>query len=637
MLEQLRQNSRSFIIWVLFGIIIATFVFTFGTQSEVTPSCAGAATGSDVMTVDAEEVTVHSLRFGLSAFRGGGNEAARMRRVLDALLQREILAQAANDMGIRVGVDIISERIKNGDILIMGAPIDGKTLYYRNGYFDYKVLEAQVNALGLPSVEHFIQEQTREVTAQMVRELLQRSSLAAPEEAQSRYIHENTRVTLDVLQFRASEYRRGLSLAQADIEAYLAQHQTEVQEKYDGDKTLYQGVGKQLKLRQLMLERKKPATITPGSTDSTSGDSSAGEEDPGLVAAKAAKARIDGGEDFAAVAAEVNEDARSKNKGGDLGWRSATAPALGFRELASALENLEVGQVSDIIETPRGFYLLKVEDSREGDLSFDQVKYEIAERMAVDYYTAAAAERDAKMALAKVQGAAGKGLRDFYEAQQTPPRPGGNDLNVPPEQLQEILRQLQEQGSVIVEGDERPAKASWQEAGKPTGITGDQPAAAGASAAGAGANSDSGAATENIPVPTDLVTPKVQRLGPFNRDPDGTIFGLGASKELTKAAFDELSVGQLAGQIYEIGDAFIVAQLISRQDPNLEEYKEEEDKLVRDLALERGFRSFSTWLELRCKSMVDGSRINVNFSLMEQMVGGENQPPFVYTPNCSPI
>jgi hypothetical protein len=45
MLEQLRRNSRSFLIWVLFGIIIAAFVLTFGTQ-EVSPGCASGSVGS---------------------------------------------------------------------------------------------------------------------------------------------------------------------------------------------------------------------------------------------------------------------------------------------------------------------------------------------------------------------------------------------------------------------------------------------------------------------------------------------------------------------------------------------------------------------------------------------------------------
>ena len=39
MLEQLRQQSRSFIIWILFGIIIVVFVISFGPQAEANLGC----------------------------------------------------------------------------------------------------------------------------------------------------------------------------------------------------------------------------------------------------------------------------------------------------------------------------------------------------------------------------------------------------------------------------------------------------------------------------------------------------------------------------------------------------------------------------------------------------------------------
>jgi peptidyl-prolyl cis-trans isomerase C len=76
--------------------------------------------------------------------------------------------------------------------------------------------------------------------------------------------------------------------------------------------------------------------------------------------ATAAHQRVVAGEDFAMVASEVSEGTEASN-GGDMGFfaRDAMMPAL--TDVAFALE---VGQISDIIETQFGFHILKVEEKR---------------------------------------------------------------------------------------------------------------------------------------------------------------------------------------------------------------------------------------------------------------------------------
>jgi len=76
--------------------------------------------------------------------------------------------------------------------------------------------------------------------------------------------------------------------------------------------------------------------------------------------ATAAHQRVVAGEDFATVASEVSEGTEAA-KGGDMGFiaRDSVMPAL--TDVAFALE---VGQISDIIETQFGFHFLKVEEKR---------------------------------------------------------------------------------------------------------------------------------------------------------------------------------------------------------------------------------------------------------------------------------
>ncbi|WP_440996190.1 peptidylprolyl isomerase [Arhodomonas sp. SL1] len=69
------------------------------------------------------------------------------------------------------------------------------------------------------------------------------------------------------------------------------------------------------------------------------------------------------GTDFAALAA-ARSDGRNALEGGDLGWRRAgELPSV----IAERLSGLDPGEVSEILRTPSGFHLFKMEDRRDAE------------------------------------------------------------------------------------------------------------------------------------------------------------------------------------------------------------------------------------------------------------------------------
>ena len=76
------------------------------------------------------------------------------------------------------------------------------------------------------------------------------------------------------------------------------------------------------------------------------------EEDAAL-----AKERLEAGEDFAELAAEMSLDPGSKENGGDLGWFPEGVMTPTFELAAFALEP---GQVSDPVQSPFGFHIIEV-------------------------------------------------------------------------------------------------------------------------------------------------------------------------------------------------------------------------------------------------------------------------------------
>jgi len=105
------------------------------------------------------------------------------------------------------------------------------------------------------------------------------------------------------------------------------------------------------------------ARISPNATEE--------EKKAARARAKSAHKRVLAGEDFATVASEVSEG-REASRGGDMGFfaRDSMMP-----ELTNVAFSLDVGQISDIVETRFGFHILKLEEKRPASkMTFSEAK-----------------------------------------------------------------------------------------------------------------------------------------------------------------------------------------------------------------------------------------------------------------------
>jgi foldase protein PrsA len=76
--------------------------------------------------------------------------------------------------------------------------------------------------------------------------------------------------------------------------------------------------------------------------------------------AQALRERLAGGENFAALAQQESDDASTAANGGDLGWFPKDAPMMP-PALVQAAFSLQVGQISDPVQSEAGYHVIKVE------------------------------------------------------------------------------------------------------------------------------------------------------------------------------------------------------------------------------------------------------------------------------------
>lgn len=218
-----------------------------------------------------------------------------------------------------------------------------------------KLLDAQAKELGIEVTESEIDQVVTE-TKQRYRLDDEALDRALATEGSSRQAY-RLRVKRDLEGFRVVQLRvrARIKVTDEDLKNYYQQHQGEF------------AAGHEIRVRHIFLQ------IPSGGAPA----------DEARVREKGEKvlARLEAGEDFAAVARQVSQGPSAAD-GGDLGWlrRGVVQP-----EVEKAAFALETGQISGLVRTRAGFQILKVEERRGGEPKpFDEVKDEIRDHLTND-------------------------------------------------------------------------------------------------------------------------------------------------------------------------------------------------------------------------------------------------------------
>lgn len=434
MLQAIRENLKylSWVLWLVIAAFIGALFFDFGAIT------GGQGAGADAAArVAGEPITFEELSeqhrqldqqyrqmFGEQWSSELAEQLGLERQAIEMLVNRKVLLHEAERIGLAVSDDELREAIRENPVFREDGRFVGRERYaqiLRDNRLDPARFENDVRADLLLQKMQQVMSQNLYVSDAAVERALREEA----ERAAIAYVHlpaaqlgevQATRAELEryvaehQAELRMPDQRRVAYLlvdqnrvaqevapADAELQAYYRQHQDELQ------------VEEQVQARHILLR--------------TGGERSDEEARRQLAAAKG---RIEGGEDFAALVRELSEEPGAAERGGDLGFfgRGAMVP-----EFEQAAFSAPVGEVVGPIETPFGLHLLQVTARRPGGpRPFAEVRPEIAQRLAGEQAAArtreiagelAAELRDGEATVERMQALAAE--RPSVEVQQPAP------------------------------------------------------------------------------------------------------------------------------------------------------------------------------------------------------------------------
>jgi len=369
-LKNLSQRKTTVRI-VLGGVLVLISGAMVLTMAPISPLGNGGTVSADaVATVGGENITAVDVRQQYDQQTRGQTvppvlESLYMRRILDQMVFKRLLEMEADRLGIQVTPEETAERIKQ---LIPTAFVGGNWI----GAERYAQEVQLRTGMSVPQFEDIVRTS---VLMEKFKDLVTDGISVTPQELEQRYRWQNEKVQIDYVEIKPSDLGSTINPSNAELAGYFAKNESKYQvperrsAKYalldidelkkntkisDGDLQAYY----QQHLGDYKVENRVHAEQIVFNT--------LGKTDAEVALIKQQAQKIDEqakhGAKFEDLAKKYSEDTNTKAKGGDIGWIVAGQTAPSFEKAAFSLPK---GGVSDVVQTPYSFDIIKVVDKED--------------------------------------------------------------------------------------------------------------------------------------------------------------------------------------------------------------------------------------------------------------------------------
>jgi len=370
MLDILRKKKRSWIITILLGLIIVVFIAFYG------GSRPGGNGAQDVVEINGEVIS--QREFALEYERA----VARYRELFKESLNPELL-KALNLKGTLLE-EIIETRLVLQEARRLGLTATDDELmtfigqipeFQANGRFNKERYLQLLRANRLTPAQ-FEAQQRDQLTIQRLFGILLDGVHVTESEARNRYRFDQERINLFFVRFPVKNFLSGVKVTEDEVKKYYERNKEalkeplkvkaeyvsypfeqyassiqisdkEIENYYQTHRSTKFHSPKQVKIRYILVR-----LATGANTQ---------QKEAAQTRANRISNEARSGKDFAQLAKKESDDP-SAQQGGEIGWLTQGQMPP---ELDKAVFALNKGDVSNPIETPAGFAIVKVEDTKQ--------------------------------------------------------------------------------------------------------------------------------------------------------------------------------------------------------------------------------------------------------------------------------
>jgi len=352
MLGVLRKNSKHWLVITLVGIGVFGMAFFFGASNEKTTLPTWAA------KVEGETISLRALNniYAMQVDRIKSQYPEIDEKMLENLNYKEkilsdlVLNKLLSINAKKIGFIVSDEELKD--------TIINTSMFHKNNKFDLDYYKGFLAYSGYSSSE-FENSFKSDALNVKLKELISESVKISDKELELFYIMENEKLNIDIVELKIDENL--IKIKDDDIDNYL---KTEAGMKKV--KTYYVDNNEKYKEKEKVRARHILSKIEQNFTLEQKLDKKKKLEELLSII------NIDNFSELASI----HSDDGSKVNGGDLNYFTRGQMVKPFEDTAFSLN---VGEISNIIETEFGYHIILVDDKKpERIVNFEEVKNEIA-------------------------------------------------------------------------------------------------------------------------------------------------------------------------------------------------------------------------------------------------------------------
>ncbi len=390
MLDVLRKRKRSWIIIFLLGLIIVVFIAFYGGNKFRDPALQDIAQVNGEV-ISQREFAMHYQK-ALERYREmlKGSLTPELEKslnirgtLLEELIQKRLVLQEARHLGLAANDE---------DLMAAIAQVPD---FQVNGRFN-KERYLQLLRANRISPGQFEDEQREQLTIQRLYSMLLDAVHVTEAEVRDRYRFDQGKINLYFIRLPITNYFSEVKLTEEEIKKFYERNKDslkeplkvqveylsypferfsssaqvtdkEIEEYYQTNRDSKFHKPKEVKARSILVR--------------VSAGADAKQKSDAQTRANRIVTEARAGKDFAQLAKQESEDSTAA-KGGDIGWVTQ-------EQLPSPLDktvfSLAKGETSNVIESPTGFHIVKVEDIRaEKTQSLKETTAEIARALKVE-------------------------------------------------------------------------------------------------------------------------------------------------------------------------------------------------------------------------------------------------------------